>query len=268
MKKQLFAALILLALSPAVTFAAGFAKDPIFLSKTPVTEGQSVHLYAVINNTDASAFVGTLVFYDSSTKIGSTALNLAAGATQTASVLWTPAAGNHAINAQLVASGGTIAEQLTQNFAVETKPQPVTTSTTPTASQTAATIDSSAAIQKDIAGISPQVASIAAPAFTAIDGTRNSIANVLDTQIASTKTKVASTPKPGIVEGASTGTSVSDAHIQNPTTGFWYWLYLIYLYALRGLRWLVGSAATFYPVLAITFLYLIYRMYRRFRRQY
>ena len=273
MKKKLFVAALILALFPTLTFAAGFAKDPIFLSKTPVTEGQNVHVYAVISNTDTAAFVGTLVFYDGSAKIGSTALNLAAGATQTASILWTPAAGSHSINAQLVAKSGTVAEQITQDFTVNAKPQPIAvTAATPTNTsaftQSAATIDSSAAIQKDIAGVSPQVADATAPAFNAIDGTRNSIADVLDAQITATKAKVANTPKPGIVAGASTGTSISDAQVANPTTGFWYWLYLIYLYALQGVRWLVGSAATFYPVLAIAFLYLLFRLYRRFRRPY
>ncbi len=256
----LLAAFVLI---PSVSMAAGFAKDPIFLSKTPVTEGQSVHMYAVISNTDTAVFVGTLVFYDGTAKIGGTAINLAAGATQTASVLWTPAAGVHAINAQLVAKDGSVAEQTAQNFTINAKPQPVSTTGSNTAfAQTAASIDSSAAIQKDIAGVSPQVASVTEPVFSTIDSARNGIANALDGQISTTKQKVSTTPKPGIVAGAAT----EDVQVQNPTTGFWYWLYTIYLWILIAVRWLVGNAGVFYPVLAIAFLYLIYRMYRRFRR--
>ena len=265
MRKIIVAAALFLL--PSLVLAAGFAKDPIFLSKTPVTEGQNVHVYAVISNADAAAFVGTLVFYDNNVKIGSSAINLAAGATQTASILWTPAAGSHPISAQLVAKNGSVAEQVAQTFTVDAKPQPVAAtnaSAFPTA-QSAATIDSSAAIQKDIAGVSPQVASATAPAFSIVDSARNSIANVLDGQITTAKQKVSSSPKPGLVEGAATGT-LADVQLQNPTTGFWYWLYTTYLYVLQALRWLVGNAGVFYPVLAIAFLYLIYKMYRRFRR--
>lgn len=265
MKRLLITGVLLcMTLAPASALAAGFAKDPLFLSKTPVTEGQTVHVYAVINNTDPAAFVGTLVFYDNNVKIGSSAVNLAAGATETASILWTPAAGAHPLSARLVAKGGSVAEEISQDFTINAKPQPAAaiTSSAPAFAQTAASIDSSAAIQKDIANVSPQVASAAQPVFTTIDGARNSIANVLDNQIATTKQKVAATPKPGIVAGAAT----QDVKIENPTTGFWYWLYTMYLWLLQGVRWLVGNAGVFYPVLAIAFLYFIYKMYRRFRR--
>jgi hypothetical protein len=263
MKKLIVAALLL---TPSFVFGAGFAKDPIFLSKTPVTEGQSVHVYAVISNTDAGAFTGTLIFYDNSTKIGSTAINLAAGATQTASVLWTPTAGPHPLSAQLVAKDGTIAEQVAQSFTVTAKPQPVSAIPSTSSGQAAASIDSSAAIQKDIAGVSPQVASATEPAFNAVDSVRNSFADVLDAQIATAKAKVQATPKPGIVAGASTANTFADAQLANPATGAWYWVYTIYLWILQAVRWLVGSAGAFYPVVAIAFLYFIYRMYRRFKR--
>lgn len=261
MKKLAAAGLLLLL--PSFVLAAGFAKDPLFLSNTPVTEGQSVHVYAVISNTDPAAFVGTLVFYDGDKKIGSNALHLAAGATETASIWWTPSAGAHNIHAQLVGKDGSIAEQIAQEFTINAKPQPVAaTVPAPAFAQTAATIDSSAAIQKDIANLSPQVASASQPVFNVVDSARNGIANVLDGQIVTTKQKVAAAPKPGIVAGAST----QDVQVQNPTTGFWYWLYTIYLWLLLGLRWLVGNAGVFYPVLAVAFLYFIYKMYRHFRR--
>lgn len=255
-------------LTPSFALAAGFAKDPIFLSRTPVTEGQPVHVYAVVSNTDSAVFTGTLVFYDNGAKIGSVAITLAAGATQTASILWTPSAGAHPLSAQLVAKDGSVTEQVAQNFTVNAKPKPVTAPAAAAASpsQTAATIDSSAAIQKDIAGLSPQVASAAEPVFSVVDGARNSIAGVLDNQIAGTKQKVSAAPKPGIVAGTETSNTFKDAQVQNPATGFWYWLYTAYLWMLLGVRWLVGNAAIFYPVFAIAFLFFIYKMYRRFRR--
>jgi hypothetical protein len=266
MHKGLAVGVVTIALClPALALGAGFAKDPLFLSRTPVTEGQSVRVYAVISNTSAETFTGTLVFYDEKVKIGSSNISLAVGATQTASVSWTPSAGSHAVNAQLVASDGTVTEHIAKTFTINQKSQEVSAFSS-AQSQTAATIDSSKDIQKSIANVSPQVAGAAAPVFTIIDGSRNAIADTLDSQIAATKKKVAAAPKPGIVAGDSTENTFKDAQLQNPTTGFWYWLYTAYLYILQALRWLVGNAGVFYPVLAIAFLYLLFRMYRRFRR--
>jgi len=260
MKNVALAALLFLL--PSIALGAGFAKDPIFLSRTPVTEGQSVRVYAVISNTDTGAFVGTLVFYDGDSKIGSNEINLAAGATQTASALWTPAAGTHNLNAKLVAKDGSVAEQVSGAFTIQEKPKPVSTTTAASKNQSAATIDSSQNIQSSIAGVSPQVASATEPAFNAIDNARGSVAGALDSQIASTKAKLGKTPQLGIVAGAST----QDAQLTNTASGVWYWLYTVYLYVLEGLRWLIGNAGVFYPFIAIAFLYFIWRMFRRYRR--
>jgi hypothetical protein len=43
-------------------------------------------------------------------------------------------------------------------------------------------------------------------------------------------------------------------------------LYTIYFYILTLVRFVVGSAGVFYPVLALLFLYFLYRMFRRYRR--
>jgi hypothetical protein len=135
--------LLALAVYPEATRGAGFAKDPIFLSRSPVTEGQSVRVYAVVSNTDTAAFVGSLVFYDGDSKIGSSDINLAAGATQTASVSWIPNAGAHQLNAKLIAKNGTVSEQVNGTFTIQSKPKPI--SATPSGNtQSATTISSSA----------------------------------------------------------------------------------------------------------------------------
>lgn len=263
MKKLLFAGLLFLL--PSISFAAGFANAPLFLSRTPVTEGQTVRIIGVIENSDATSFSGLLVFFDGSTRIGSTTVTLDSGATQTASVNWKPAAGTHNVNAELIAGDGSITQQVSATFVINAVPQPVNNASTngSGANQTAASIDSSAAIQKDIAGVSPQVASASVPVFTVIDGARNSIADTLDSQIQNAKQKIAANPKTAIIPGA---TFTQDPTIQNPVTGVWYWVYNIYYYILLALRWLVGNAGVFYPVLAFLFLYILWRMYRSYRR--
>ncbi len=252
-------------LLPSLAFAAGFAKDSLFLSKSPVTEGETVKIYAIVANPSSAAFKGSVVLSDGSQKIASVAVSMDAGSTQTASAPWTPLAGSHTITAKLTAQDGTVAEQESQTFTIAAKPKPVVQTSAASDNQSAAAVESSANIQKNIANVSPQVAGAAAPLFTVIDGARSSAADVLDTQISSTKAKLASTPKSGAVLGASTG-PFSDPGISNPWGTFWFVLYTAYIYILTMLRWLVGSAGIFYPVLAILFLYILWRTYRRIRR--
>ena len=54
--------------------------------------------------------------------------------------------------------------------------------------------------------------------------------------------------------------------VSNPAGSFWYVLQTLYFYLLTVLRFIVGSAGVFYPVVAILFLYFLWRMFRRFRR--
>lgn len=249
---------LLLALSPSFAFAAGFAPQSIFLSKSPVVEGDTVRIYAIVSNPSDAKFSGTVALSDAGNDIGAVAVTLAAGATQTASVLWKPLAGSHTISATLKADSGAVEQTKSETFTVDAPPPPPSKNTGGT--QSAAAVESSAGIQSQLQSVSPQVAGVAAPVFNAIDAARQSIADITDQQLAATKPKVAATPLPGgQVEGAQTGP---------PSTGSWLWsiAYTIYFYILTLVRFLVGSAAVFYPVFAIAFLYMLWRMFRRFRR--
>src|SRR5512146_3275976 len=93
--------LALLLLSPALTLAAGFAPQSIFLSKRPVGEGDTVRIYAIVSNPSGAQFSGIVNSSEGTDDIGSVSVTLAAGATQTASVLWKPTAGSHTVTATL-----------------------------------------------------------------------------------------------------------------------------------------------------------------------
>lgn len=237
---------------PGIVFAAGFAKQSLFLSRTDVTEGDTVQLYANINNESQTKFDGGLSFYDSDTKIGAVPVTLAAGEAETASVSWKPAAGTRSVTAKLVAKDGTVAETLSEKFVIKAPPSPKATGGQE--SLTAA-VDSSESIQSSITGAVPQTSVVVTPLFSALDGVRNSIADAADAQIAATKPKIGQ----GSVEGAETGA---------PSSTDWLWniVYTIYFYILTLVRFVVGSAAVFYPVVAIAFLYFMYRMFRLFAR--
>ncbi len=260
MKKALVALSFLLL--PSLAAAAGFANGSLFLSKSSVTEGDTVLIHAVVSNDESSKFSGTVVLLDAGTTIGTLPVSLAAGAAQTVSVSWEPTAGAHTVSAKLTATDGTVVQQESQTFTIAAKPKPASSIAT---DQSAAAVGSSADIQKSIANVSPQVADAAQPLFTVIDGARSGIADVLDTQITNTKTSLTKTQNPGLVLGTSTK-AIADPIVKNPWGSFWYVLYTAYLYILTVLRWLVGNAGIFYPVVAILFLYILWRIFRRIRR--
>ncbi len=256
------AVVFMLLLLPALASGAGFAKQSLFLSKSSVTEGETVLIHAVVNNDATEKFAGSLIFSDNSSRnIGSVPVSLAAGESSVVSVSWKPAAGSHTVVAELKAGAETIEKQ-SATFVIAEKPKPAVTADS-NAAQYAAAVESSAAIQKQIDSLSPQAASATAPVFTLLDGARSAAADVLDTQIANTKTKLgAGAGNPGEVLGAS---DVQQAG-SNPSGAFWYIAQTLYLYLLTILRFIVGSAGVFYPVLAIIFLFVLWKIFRRFRR--
>lgn len=240
---------------PSLIFAAGFAKQSLFLSKSPVTEGDAVRIYAVLSNNATSSFSGTVVIADGDADIGSASVSIPAGGTQTVSVSWKPSAGQHPVTAKLTAGDGTVVESESETFSVSAKPSPVSTTTPPAATG----VESSQNIQNQIGALSPTAEAISKPLFTTFDNLRATMATFIDDQLAGTKAKLGSAP--GIVEGAQTGEIT-----QNPGGTFWTVLYTVYLYILTVLRFLIGNAGVFYPVLVIIFFYALWRSYKHFSR--
>ena len=137
------------------------------------------------------------------------------------------------------------------------KPAPVA------ASSSAAAVGSSDGIQQGIAGVSPQAASALSPVFRLVDGGRSKAADVLDNQITNTKKNLG--PNAGAPSEVLSAEDVKQAG-QNPMGAFWYILQTLYLYLLTLLRFIVGSAGVFYPVLAAAVLYILWKTFNRFRR--
>ncbi len=243
---------------PSVAFGAGFAKQSLFLSRQSVTEGETVQLHAVLANEAAAAFTGQILFNDSGTKIGAVPVTLASGEGTVVSVSWKPLAGSHPITAELTDSGGAVVETLKETFTIAAKPKPVSSG-----GSGAAVIGSSQGIQSGIGNVSPEVAGVMAPVFTLVDGARSSIADVLDAQLTGTKAAIGpSAGNPGQVLSAEATKNAAS----NPMGALWFILQTLYFYLLTILRFIVGSAGVFYPLVAVAFLYFLWRMFRRFRR--
>ena len=258
MKYVWFLALVVV-LFPTYASAASFAKQSLFLSKTPVTEGETVLIHAVVSNDAATSFSGDVVFKEADQKIGSVAVTIAPGGANAVSVSWKPAAGSHNVTAQLTAQDGSVVEAESATFTVNPKPVPASAPGSDPTLQAA--IESSQNIQNKIGQYSPAAASTTAPMFSGIDSLRAKAADALDQGITWAKDKTGG-KNPGQVLGASTSNTSSSGIIGT----LWNILALIVLYTFTILRFLVGSAGIFYPVFAILFFFVLWKTFKRFRR--
>lgn len=263
MKSFVLAALLVLL--PLSVSAAGFAKESLFLSKTPVTEGEVVLIHAVVANENATKFTGEVIFKDAGIKIGTVSVTIAAGGAQAVSVSWKPSAGSHTVVAALTQTDGTIVEQESAVFTIAEKPKPPTKPTiVATTSQPATTVESSQNIKNSIGQYSPALASTSAPVFSAIDSVRTSAADALDRGIAWAKAKTSGTSPTG-GRGEVLGTS-TEATAGGLIGTMWSVIGGIAVFVLSALRFIVGSAGIFYPVFAILFFFILWKTFKRFRR--
>ncbi len=214
-------------------------------------------IHAVVQNDSAAKFPGQVVIKDGEGKVGSVAVTLSPNEVLAVSVSWKPSAGSHTVTAQLEDSAGAVVQSESADFSIKAKPKPVVAKPAASSSEAAA-VESSQDIQDKIGSLSPAAEGAVAPVFKVIDGGRESIAEVLDGQLLATKPKL--TPTPGVVAGANT--------IKAPEEKSWFWsiLYTIYFYILTVLRFIVGSAGVFYPVVAVLFFLILWKTFKRFRR--
>lgn len=240
-----FKLLILFTLTlPAFTFGAGFAKESLFLSKSPVIEGEAVYIHAVVSNDTNAEFKGEVIFEDGEKNIGTVGVSIAPGGAEAVSLSWKPAAGTHSVVAELTAPDKTVVEKLSATFSIQEKPK---TEAAKTVADTGV-VQSSDNVKEAIAGISPGLAEAAEPVFTTIDSLRQKGASALDKGIAWAKSDESSVGSGGI--GGTVLGVVKTA--------------LTFL--MEMLKFILNNAGIFYPALAILFLYVLWRTFKRFRR--
>jgi hypothetical protein len=250
---------------PSVAFGAGFAKQSLFLSKSPVTEGESVLIHTVVQNDAAATFGGNLVVFAQKDgadkeKIGTVAVSIAPQGANTVSVSWKPAAGSYAVTAELTQNDGTVVESESARFTINEKPKPASASDDITSSIDAQ-VQSSADVQAMIANFVPGISGISEPFFNSIDSLRVKAGGLLDSGIAWGKTQTGS-KKPGEVLGASTQNTTPEGLLGTGS----YLAGLIAVYFFSVLKWMVANTGVFYPIIAIAFLYALWRIFARMRR--
>jgi hypothetical protein len=248
----------LLLLLPSFAFAAGFAKQSLFLSKSPVTEGDTVLIHAVVENDATTKFDGDVVFNDGANKLGSVAVSIAAGGAQAVSLSWKPAAGSHNITAKLTSTAGLVAETESATFNINEKPKPAAASL-PTS--TPAAVDSSQGIQQNIGNFSPQIQGLSAPLFNTVDGLRQTMASGLQAGIDWAKGIQAKNGSGNVL-----GDQTSNPQPKSIPDTLWGVGASAALSLFSILLYIVSNAGIFYPVLAVLFLFILWRLYKRFRR--
>ena len=83
----------------AAALPAGFAAAPIWISSASPVDGNTLKLFAVVNNASSAVVDGTVSFLVDETIVGSVKVSLAVGTAQVLSVPWTASAGAHSITA-------------------------------------------------------------------------------------------------------------------------------------------------------------------------
>ena len=259
MRRRIFFALCVFFVLPAGVQAASFAKQSLFLSRSSVTEGDTVLIHAVVSNDSLQKFTGTLTLTSNAETIGTVPVILGAGEADTVSLSWKPVAGTPEVTAVLKDKSGAVVEQEAASFTIDAKPVPKKiTLDLPTDS-----VDSSIAIQKAIGNLSPLVADTSKPVFTTIDNGRRGAANALDSGIAWSKKQLGQN-----LGGSVLGTSKDNSASAGKKVGTTLWTILatLALYLFSVLRYVVGHAGVFYPVAVLLFFYILWRGYKSTRR--
>ncbi len=261
MRKIVFGLLLLCI--PGTALGAGFAKQSLFLSKSPVVEGDTVLIHAVLQNDSTAAFSGEVIFTsqkgsEAKQKVGSAVATIAPQGAQAVSVSWKPLAGEYSVTASLTSKDGKVVEEETGHFSINEKPKPASEGSV--FGQGPGEVQSSEDIQKMINSFSPAVGGFLEPAFASVDSFRQKVGSWLDQGINWSKAKVAA-KAPGKVLGESTEASPSGIAGTATYAGG-----LAGLYVFSVLKWIVANAGIFYPVVALSFFYMLWRIFARIRR--
>lgn len=248
--------------TPVLVFGAvGFTQDSVWLSHTPVIEGETVSIYAALTNGTQETLRGVAYFRDNGVSIGSLPITLKPGEARIISVPWSPKEGEHALAVEIASSTITLPKN-TETTSVVVKERGYT----PPAPQGAAAgvaFSDSSSIQARIETLSPAVKGFMQPLFETVDGWRLRGANFLGAHTDSARADVEriSAEKKALAEE---GTPEAETASRKLTVS--YILHTILLYIYEALQTLIAKAGFFYPLVAVLFFLFLWKLVRRVRR--
>lgn len=261
--KLILGALFLL--TPLFVFSAvGFTQDSVWLSHTPVIEGETVSIYAALTNGAKENLTGTAYFRDNGVAIGSLSISLSQGEARIISTRWSPKEGKHTLAVEIASSSVSLPKNTqTLTVTVESKEYHPPANVGGVGSAAGVAFSDSSGIQEKIGSISPAAESVTRPIFTTVDGWRLGGANFLATHTDSARAKVESIAaekktlaEENTPESQTKSRKLTVSHI----------LYTILLYIYEALQTLVAKAAFFYPLIVVLLFFLLWKIVRRIRR--
>ncbi len=263
---RLASLLLLLILAPGIALGAGFAKQSLFLSKSPVTEGEQVLVHAVVQNDATIKFDGDLVFYirtdaNQKTQIGSVAVSIAAGGAQAASVSWKPEAGDQTVVAALTQKDGVVVEEESATFSIVKKQTPVAVRTNLSADTQA--VEPSDDVQAMITKFVPPISGLTEPVFSGIDTFRIKANNLINNGVEWSKNKVGSKSAGEVLGSATSKENTTPKGIIDTII---FLAAMLSLYVLSILKWMITNTGVFYPAAAVLFLFVLWKMFSSLRR--
>lgn len=247
--------------------AIGFSGEPVWISNTPIVEGETVLIHAALTNGSNKTLTGNLVFRDGGIGIGSLPLSLKAEEARVMSVSWSPKAGAHEIAVELANPSDSTAKRtevlkVTVASKDAAKSEAAVVAGLPNLSTDASFTDSQS-IQGLIAGVSTQIAEVTAPVFNTVDTWRKSGSNFLSAHSSDAKIKVAEiTAKKAALAEKDT----PEAKSESRTLTLWQILRTLLLYIYQAFNLLISKAGIFYPVFALAFFFFLWKMWQRMRR--
>lgn len=243
----------------------GFARGSLWTSKTTITEGEPVTLFASVVNTSDVLLSGSIAFFDGEEKLGEAAVELKSGESRVASHPWTPSAGTHALRAVFSDATQEIDRTSLTVFVNERPKESVLQAET----QSAAAVEGSEAIQRTITSIAPPAASYVNPAFETTDALREKGVGLLDEQIVKTQSGLNEirTKKQAIDAGRPAGEDLPPAQEkERRTLSIKEIFQTLLLYVLETMRFIIASVAIFYPLMVALVFMAALKLYRRIRR--
>lgn len=200
--------ILLLLAFPALTFAdtipAGFPSTPLWLSKTALTEGDSVTIHTVVFNSSTSSLSGSVVFLVDGAILGSKTFSVSPGTNELVSYPWTAKQGSHQFSARLDGVSG--ASDSLSSTATATTTVSVLAPPPPPESVTK-TVEAANAVSETVQTATPIITNIASSTFATTEGIRESAVAALE-KLASSTTH---TTKP---EGEVLGAEDYEAQMQ------------------------------------------------------
>lgn len=230
---------------------AGFPSQPLWVSKTNATSGETISLFTAVYNGDNKELLGTVAFTVDGERVGEKDIAVASGGSELVSVAWRAITGEHSITAIIEGTSISIAQKETAAIIITVAEAP------PTPLKDAAVAASE--IFADATRVAaPVISSVANTTYELVESLRLGAISRLENMAANTTSMQESLATPSI---AGTSTSVVTGFSEpesNTPSAFSQMGQVAAAVALVALN----SRALFYPLFIFFLFALLYLMFR------